>query len=305
MSEPALFPFPKIFAVGTDYVRDLFAEPVEVTEKVDGSQFVFGRLGGRVLVRSKGAVIHPEAPPKMFREGVDYVMSLALPDGVVYFCEYLQKPKHNVLAYARTPRNHLCLFAVWRAGGFVADRFELVNEALALDIDPVPLLRAGRVESVDDLRGFLELESYLGGAKVEGVVVKNYARPFLLGGQPIPVMSGKFVSEAFKEVHRGSWKAEHTGRGKWETFVESHRTEARWAKASQRLREAGQLTGTPQDIGRLIAEVKRDVLDEERAEILSFLWREFSPEVARRAVHGLPEWYRGQLAAQSFQEAAA
>lgn len=301
MSEPALFPFPKIFALGTNYVRDIFADEVEVTEKVDGSQFVFGKLGGRVLIRSKGAVIHPEAPPKMFREGVDYVRSLDLDDGVVYFCEYLQKPKHNVLAYSRTPTNNLCLFAVWEQGrGFLGDREELVAHACALDIDPVPLLRRGRVESIDDLRGFLELESYLGGAKVEGVVVKNYSRPFLLGGQPIPVMAGKFVSEAFKEVHRGTWKAEHTPRGKWDTFVEGYRTEARWAKAVQRLRESGQLTGTPQDIGRLIAEVKRDVVEEERAEIERFLWREFAPQVTRRAVSGLPEWYRGQLAAQSF-----
>lgn len=241
-----LFPFPKIFALGTSFVRDIFADEVEVTEKVDGSQFVFGKLGGRVLIRSKGAAIYPEAPPKMFRAGVDYVLSLDLPDGVVYFCEYLEKPKHNVLAYARTPRNHLCLFAVWREGqGFDADREGLVAEAAALDIDPVPLLHTGRVESIDDLRGFLERESYLGGAKIEGVVVKNYARPFLLGGLLIPVMAGKFVSEEFREAHHGTWKAEHTPRGKWDAFVNGFRTEARWVKAVQRLREAGRLTDTP------------------------------------------------------------
>lgn len=296
--------FPKIFALGTTYIRDIFLDDVEVTEKVDGSQFVFGRVDGELRMRSKGAEVRIEDHPKMFREAVDYVSSLALPDGVVYFCEYLQRPKHNVLKYDRVPKNHLCLFAAYdTARGFCSSRDVIVYEAAALGIDPVPLLRAGRVESVEDLKGFMEQTSYLGGPKVEGVVVKNYARPFLLGGQPIPLMAGKFVSEAFKEVHRSSWKQEHTGRGKWETFVESYRSEARWAKAVQRLREAGTLTGTPADIGRLMAEVKRDVLEEEREEIASFLWREFSPEVLRRSASGLPEWYKTTLAAQSFAPA--
>jgi len=54
----------------------------------------------------------------------------------------------------------------------------------------------------------------LGGCKVEGVVVKNYAKQFLLGGQPMPLMMGKFVSENFKEVNQKTWKGEHTGKGK-------------------------------------------------------------------------------------------
>jgi hypothetical protein len=305
-----LHPFPKIFALGTTYVRDIFSDDVEVTEKVDGSQFVFGQVNGALSVRSKGAVIDPAAPPSMFRQGVDYVAGLwagrALPEGVVYFCEYLQKPKHNVLAYTRTPKNGLCLFAVYDPiiQGFSSSRERLVYEATQLDIDPVPLLRAGRVESMADLAGFMEQDSYLGGVKVEGVVVKNHHRPFLLGGQPIPLMSGKYVSEAFKEVHRGK-RADYSGKGRWETFVDSHRSEARWAKAAQHLRETGSLTGTPADIARLVTEVKRDVLDEERAEIERVLWREFAPEVARKAVSGLPDWYKAQLAAGALPTAVA
>ena len=28
--------FPKIFAIGTDYIKDIFEEEVEITEKLDG-----------------------------------------------------------------------------------------------------------------------------------------------------------------------------------------------------------------------------------------------------------------------------
>lgn len=47
--------FPKIFAIGTDYIKDIFSETVEVSEKIDGSQFGFGKINGDVFMRSKGA----------------------------------------------------------------------------------------------------------------------------------------------------------------------------------------------------------------------------------------------------------
>lgn len=294
-----LSPFPKIFSLGTNYIRDIFKDPVEVTEKVDGSQFVFGKIGGELQIRSKGAAIYLASPPSMFKAGVDYVATLDLPEGVVYYCEFLAKPKHNVLTYGRIPKNHLCLFGVMDANGFHG-RERVLEEATALDIDPVPLLLSGTVERPEELHGFMQQDSYLGGAKVEGVVVKNYARPFLLGGQPIAVMAGKFVSEAFKEVHRGNWKKENTGRGKWDLFVEGYRTEARWEKAAQHLRDAGKLTNTPKDIGILIAEVKRDISEEEIDEIKNFLWREFGSELLRRAGAGLPEWWKQRLLQESF-----
>ncbi len=43
--------YPKIFALGTRYVETIFDEPVEATEKIDGSQFVFGRIDGEELLR--------------------------------------------------------------------------------------------------------------------------------------------------------------------------------------------------------------------------------------------------------------
>ena len=123
----------------------------------------------------------------------------------------------------------------------------------------------------------------------------NYSKPFLLGGQPIPVMSGKYVSEQFKEVHRAGWKGEHTGRGKWEIFKDGYKTEARWMKAIQFLRDSGELTESPKDIGKLIKRVMEDIEEEEKEIIKNFLWSEFGKEVLRSAVHGLPEFYKMQL----------
>jgi hypothetical protein len=166
----------------------------------------------------------------------------------------------------------------------------------------VPKLYSGKINSSEELLKLLETESFLGKAKVEGVVVKNYYKQFLLGGQPMPLMAGKFVSEAFKEVHRATWKQEHTGPGKWEVFVQGYRTEARWAKAVQHLADKGVLANDPRDIGQLIKEVQRDIAEEEKEEIKNFLWQEFGSQLLRRSTAGLPEWYKESLLKNSFKE---
>src|SRR5690348_10685739 len=98
--------FPKIFAVGSEYIPSLFDGDVEVTEKVDGSQFSFGLFLGQLEMRSKGAIIQPDYPPKMFELAVAHVLSIAdrLPDNTQFFCEFLSKNKHNVLTYKSTPK---------------------------------------------------------------------------------------------------------------------------------------------------------------------------------------------------------
>jgi hypothetical protein len=296
--------YPKIFSIGTDYISDIFKDVVEITEKVDGSQFVFGKINGELQIRSKGAIIHREDPNKMFAEGVEYVCSIEdqLPDNTVFYTEYLRVPKHNTLVYDRVPKNHICLYGVSTPErSFTKDRFELDQWAWRLDIDAVPLLYHGMVEKVQDIHELLDQKSYLGGEmNREGIVVKNYQRPFLLGGQPIPLMAGKYVSEAFKEVHRANWSKENTGQGKWQLFKQGFRTEARWDKAIQHMRDDGLLANEPKDIGALIKAVKHDIILEEKEEILKFLWREFSDEVLRESVKGLPEYYKEHLLSRAF-----
>lgn len=294
--------FPKIFAIGSDYISHIFNEDVEITEKIDGSQFIFGKIDGELYIRSKGAEISINNPQKMFIEGVDYIEDIAglIPEGRVFYCEYLRKPKHNILAYDRIPSNHLVLFGVKYEGKFISSHKELSWYASDLGIDSIPLIYSGKVKSPDELFSYLERDSYLGGKKIEGVVVKNYERPFLLGGQPIPLMAGKYVSEEFKEVHRNNWKTENTPRGKFDVYKTQFNTEARWNKAVQRLSETGTLTNSPKDIGNLIKSVHVDVTEEEKENIKNFLWKEFGGEILRYSTRGLPEWYKKLLVKRFF-----
>jgi hypothetical protein len=291
--------FPKVFSLGQNYIGDILQGEIEITEKVDGSQFSFGLIDGELYCRSKGADLNILQPEKMFKDAVNYILSIEskMPNNTVFYCEYLKSPKHNVLKYERIPKNTLCLFAVYQKNVdlFYCQYSFLQEMAELLSIDCIPLLGSGEFQSLE-LDNILDTESYLGGAKIEGFVVKNYKKPFLLGGQPIPIMCGKYVSEGFKEIHKKSWSREHTGIGKWEQMKESYRTEARWHKSVQHLTEKGELEGSPRDIGKLLIEVKRDITEECQEDIKKFLWREYGEELLRYSIKGFPEFYKRYLA---------
>jgi hypothetical protein len=297
--------FPKIFAVGSHHIPRLFDGPVEITEKVDGSQFVFGKIDGELQIRSKGAMIVPESPNDMFAEGVEWVLSIQdnLPDNTVFYGEYLRKPKHNVLAYDRIPKNHFALFGVSTPGGeFVNAHIELASIASRLGCDVVPLLHEGTIDH-EELSKLLDTDSFLGGQKIEGVVVKRY-EPLLLGGQIINIHAGKYVSERFKEIHRKNWSKEHTSGGKWQSYCAQFCTEARWEKAIAHLKERGELVHEPRDIGPLLKEIKEDITAEEKEAIMQVLWNLHKDDVFRIAIKGFPEWYKERLLKEAFDETA-
>ncbi len=296
--------FPKIFTLGQVYILDIFKDPVEVTEKVDGSQFNFGNVNGELFMRPKGKELFAGDPEKMFKEAIEYVLSIAgiLPDNTIFHCEYLQKPKHNVLAYERTPKNHLILFGVSTPSEkFESDYTKLVQWSDILGVSVVPLLFCGVIHNMEELTSLLNADSILGNVKVEGVVCKNYARNLLLGGHVVPVMMGKFVSEKFKEVHSKNWSTDFKSKNRWEVFMEKYRSEARWEKAVQHLSETGVLEGSPRDIGKLLCEIQCDIEAESSEDIKAFLWKEFGQDLKRKAIAGFPEWYKDRLAKKSFE----
>ncbi len=96
-----LHSYPKVYAIGHGAIAELFDGDVLVEEKIDGSQFSFGRsVDGELLMRSRGATIVPgSSDSKMFAAAIATVQSLSpnLIHGWTYRCEYLAKPKHNVL----------------------------------------------------------------------------------------------------------------------------------------------------------------------------------------------------------------
>ena len=295
--------FPKVHNLGTKYVRDIFMEPVEITEKLDGSQFGFGIINGELIVRSKGTIIDQDNHDNLFNEGVAYIKSIEdlLPNNMFFYGEYFKRPRHNTIAYDRIPKHHIALFGIVVLPDMFVDDYDWIQYYADLfDIEPIPLLHRGMVYSKDFLSQYMNQVSVLGGAKVEGIVVKNYQRSTVINQDyMLPITCAKLVSEEFKEVHRGRWKDEETKGGKLEQFYNQFRTPARWAKAVQHLKERGELTDTPKDIGALFKEVSIDIEAEEKEFIMEQLYLMHRKDLLKHATHGMPEWYKEQIASQS------
>lgn len=293
-------------AFGKREVADVLDGRVEITEKVDGSQFGFGIVDGELKMRSKGAEIVGD-PPALFKPSCDTVQTAyengAIPEGVWFWGEAMCKPKHNTLQYERTPKGHIALFGAVEDDTFLDySSIEFLADRMGMDVVPLIYDDDGSWVDADYLMSLLDRESFLGGAKIEGFVVKNYAKNWLLGGTVVPIMCAKYVSEAFKEAHGSTWKKENTGKGRWETFTEGLRCERRWEKAVERLAEAGSLTNSPKDIGLLVKSIQQDVGEEEKSTILEVLWQEFGRDAVRKSAQGFPEWYKERLLRQSMVE---
>lgn len=291
--------YPKIYNFGHRAIRDIFNEPVVLQEKVDGSQISFMKKDGVVYARSKGTMLHFDNPEKMFSLGLDSIASVAdiLVDGHVYRGEYLQKPKHNVLKYSRVPEGHIILFDIQNGVGTeeYLPPSHIEEAANYLGFECVPTWEA-KIDSLDQLSEYLLRTSCLGGASVEGVVAKNYNRFDQHTGK---VLMAKHVSEAFKEVHRKkSYKT--SNKDIIVSLVEHYKTEARWQKAIQHLRDDGRLLDSPRDIGSLIKEVNLDVLAECKEEIAEALFKWGWKQISRGITAGLPEWYKEKLLEKQF-----
>ena len=295
--------FSKIFQLGSIPLKTLFYGPVEVTEKVDGSQFGFGNIEGEILCRSKNKMIIMDACDSMFSQAATQVqrVSALIPKNVVFWAEYMNKPKHNVLAYGRVPHNNLMLFGMKyiHDDSWTYSYEELAHWAEDFEFDVAPILYSGEITSPEDIKILLDKDSFLGETKIEGMVIKNWAQDVLVGGQYIHPLCGKYVSDRFKEK-MGTKKNKFSSKGKWEDYKQAFRTEARWLKAIQHLREDGELSGEPKDIGPLIREINKDIVTEHKDEILAFLWSQFGKEILRVATAGFPEWYKEKLMKEGF-----
>lgn len=301
--------FPKIWALGKSEIQNIFKGEVEITEKVDGSQFVFGRdKGGEIVFRSKGKEHYFEQYDKMFAEAVETIKQLRLDNmkwfvpGTYIYTEYLRKPKHNVVAYDRIPQCHLIVFGVRQGGNFISQYKDIQKFALALGLETVPLLYKGEIDTASGHDFFKKLietsQSILGGHYgIEGVVVKNYWQHTSIGDPTI--CCGKYVRESFKERLQKEWK---TGKDELREFIESFHTEARWRKAVQHLQEKGELENDPRDIGKLMKEINIDIVVEEKEEIKNFLYGHFIKVIKRRATAGAAEWYKSELLKKAFEK---
>lgn len=297
--------YPSIYAVGHRYVRDIFNSPVLCEEKVDGSQFSFGKFlvdGEEVLrCKSKGCQLNVECPEKMFTCAVNNVKEIfgSLKLGWTYRGEYLSKPKHNTLVYSRVPKRNIIIFDINTNEEEYLSYSEKDKECERLGLEIVPKIFEGVISDPQTILEFLKRESVLGGQNIEGVVIKNYS----MFGQDKKVLMAKYVSEAFKEIHGGEWRKENPCSTDILTeLVGMLRTPARWAKAVQHLKEQGKLEGSPKDIGFLIREAQVDILKECESDIKEKLFVWSKDKIIRGAVAGLAEWYKEYLLKESFVE---
>lgn len=250
-------------------------------------------------MRSKGAELLESTQDKLFKPVVahfvnqQYLIQENYPN-YWFYGETLAKVKHNTLEYERVPLNNFALFGAKRPNGDFVFWDELEYIAAKLQVDVVPLIFSGVREKLEleELKTILDRESYLGKAKIEGIVIKNYAEQLLIGGQLVPLLAAKYVSEEFKEKHSEGWASYAD---KWTLFMESFRTEARWKKAVQHLREKGELTLEPKDIGNLLKEINVDFLEEAKQDWMEGAFKHYWKDQSRVLTRGFPEWYKEQL----------
>lgn len=291
--------YSKIFAIGHRQIRDIFQGEVQVEEKVDGSQISFGVVDGELFIRSKGAQLYVDNPEKMFSEGIKAIVAIKdrLQEGAKYRGEYLKKPKHNTIEYERIPQSHIMIFDIDKGDNDYLSYAEKKNEAKRLGFECVPLIFSGAINDPEMLLGFLNRQSVLGKADIEGVVVKNYEK----FTDDKKTMMGKYVSEKFKEAHGKKFKKANPGQGDIIEIIKAiYRTEARWDKAIQHMRDAGKLEHSPKDIGMLLKEIQTDVENECADEIKEMIFKWAMPKIKRGLVVGFPEYYKEHLLKGAF-----
>ena len=299
--------FPKIFNLGDRHLAQLFEDEVFVEVKLDGSQFIFSNVNGNLHMRSKGRVIYAESVDGMFQKGVEHIKFLhethQISEGIEFYCEYMQKPKHNTLAYERIPQNHFMLFGAkdLKTDLMIYDREHLECLANTMSIDLVHVLYHGKIETVDQLEKYIGKQSVYGGCIEEGIVIKNYSKEVMIGSEILPLVCGKYVRQEFREKNGARQVRDYSKKGGIEFIKSKYKTEARWLKSVQSLRENGNLTESVKDIGPIMKNVNLDIIEEEKENIKDDLWNLYGKDIVRAATYGLPDWWKEQLLKKQFE----
>jgi hypothetical protein len=292
--------YSKIYQLGHRETLGMFVDPVIVEEKIDGSQFSFGKdFDHNITCRSRNNVQFESQGggrgDKMFDIAIASVLDRAadLMPGWTYRGEYLSKPKHNALCYDRVPQGNIIIFDIDMGNNQYLSYDAKVEEAARIGLETAPLIFQGQWTDADDMLSLLDRVSILGGSKIEGMVFKQYEMLDCMAN----VVMAKYVSDAFKEVHQGDWKRRNPGQADiLESIATRFRTPARWQKALQHLKEESKIQDEPRDIGLLVKEVQRDIIEECGDDIKDILFSWAMKKLNKRFVAGLPEWYKGLLA---------
>ena len=293
--------YPKVYNLGHRAIKDLFKDEISVEEKIDGSNFSFGYIVNsngnfELCCRSHHQQIDMDNIPKMFKKAVETVEMLRpkLELDWIYRCEYLEKPHHNTLTYDRVPLHHLIVFDIEIEEQDFLSPNNRIEETKRLGLESVPVFYEGKLSSYEEMTNFFERISLLGGSQIEGLVFKNHHR-FGIDGK---ALMGKHVRESFKELNQKNFKVQ--GKNVIEKIGDSLHTEARWLKAIQHLKEQNKLLNSPKDIGSLLKEINKDIVEECSDDIKEALFKAYWKTIVKIATKGFPEWYKERLAEEQF-----
>jgi hypothetical protein len=149
----------------------------------------------------------------------------------------------------------------------------------------------------ETLKAYIDTKSYLGGVNLEGVVIRNLGQEYIKGDIDLKYLLAKQVSTKFKEKMSGKKRRDKSS---WQAYQDQYRTEARWAKAIQHLRDDNKLTGELRDIGLYISEIKKDITEECKQEICEYLWATYGTQLLRNACVGAAEYFKERYYGGSF-----
>lgn len=287
--------YPKILQLYHRDVKAMAGKQVVIQEKVDGSQFQFGRYNGELHAKSKNRSVNTQVPEGLFGLAIDNLRHLPLPDMITFRGEYLSRPKHNVLTYDRIPDKSVIIFDIECSDGSnnYMDPSDMMFVADNYGFQSVPTLWKGNFNDVTQelLDTLLTYESVLGKTKIEGVVIKCYDERNSTGD----VLMCKYVNPEFREMHTGKTavpKNEIVG-----TIGATLNNVYRFEKAVQQLRDNGTLKNDLPDIGPLMKILNQD-FDEHIDEVKRLLYHNFRKDIMKVANLGFADWYKKKLAGQ-------
>jgi hypothetical protein len=290
--------YPKVWQVGHGQVKDIFTKTVLVQEKIDGSQFSFGLIEGRLRIKSHHQDISDIVGEYgLFSEAIAYVRELhsggKLHPEWTYRGEVLQKPCHNRLTYERVPKHSIVGLDVATGLEQYANYTDCVAAFAKLDLEVVPYYHYGIIDNPDTIKTFLDRRPLLGGKMIEGIVIKAYG----VYGEDKHTLMAKYVNPAFREI---SDQPENQKSVDFTTsLIETYRSEARWEKVIQSFREKG-LGAEVKDIGPMIGSLTKDIQEECGEEIAKKLWKRYWPHIARGCTNGFAEYFKRKLMEGSF-----
>lgn len=291
------------------------AERIRVDEKIDGSQISFGiapegevrTAQGKqapenefltkptLWIRSRSRFLDLENPDKMFAAAVESIRAREklLRPGYTYMGEYLNRPKHNVLAYERVPEGNIVLFDVavlWEGDDLQCWIFMSLEELQAhAEIVELECVQSADLPFNGTLPGADYFKASMLGGIPEGVVVKAWTEK--------ERVIAKIVSEQFKEV-----KGDRTSRTQANPqdelpirFANRFCPPARFVKAVQRMKENGEWNEAMSDIPRLRQLVTEDLVGECGEQMRDELFEMFRRKIIGASLQPLAAWYEQYL----------